>query len=518
MERLFFCVLLLLLGGCGVMDMVEPTPIPVGQLEMIATTRPLVTPTIAPHQISFSVTPLPTLGMIPTVAPTELVETATAIVSQGQRPMATVDISQMATQTPTATATQLIAIATQPASPTQRPSPTAIPTAHPSPTAPPVITATPSPTLTSSPTPIPVTVQHVANVPNYPLFPRATNRAQLAIQMNDADDALSILVTTVQDANWQGELDCGALIDSFARFSGRFTAYTLSAELQIPYSHYRDAVQIVRQDIKLIYDKCVATDDATLAVWEITPTTLYNRAFTQATNARQTMDDALDWLAGEPSKLSDLFAETRLAIARYGTLINNAAVRHCTDIAATHRTIVFESPHLSPAPGANETAYRHYRASIAAIETDGRELFNFCQNTSGQAASTPVPNSAAFAAKRGFETALHELSAAGVTLSAGGGGVPLAPTSTPEAVRATLIRVQPSEEAHLYEVVIRVQVFAGVPPYTVVVGGFPLAEDGTITISHTCQRDFRDRVTIRDALGQEFRSGVVSAERGNACD
>lgn len=514
MERLLFCVLLLLFGGCQAANESDPTTAVVAAMSKTATVRPTNTVTLSPRLTRASVAVLPTLGAIATAVPTTVVETATAIVPRGQRLMATVDMSQMATITPTETALPTATAtrqntATRISSPTNTPAPTATwrPTSTPLPT------STPSPFPSPSPTPV-----RVVNVPSVSQFPPATNRAQLVAQMNDADQALDILVATVQDANWQGELDCGVLIASFGRFSTRFTAYTPPPELQIPYGYYRDAVIIVRKEIKLLYDKCLATAEPILLVWEVTPASLYNSAFTQATQARQTMDNALSWLAGDPSKLSDLFTDTRLAIARYGTLINNAAVRHCHDIATTHRAIVFDSPLLSPAPGANEVAYRHYRSAITAIETDGRDLFNYCQNTSGKSPSTPVPNSASFAAKRGFETALHELSAAGVTLSAGGGSVPVVPTTAPEPVRATLIRVQPSDQSHLYEVVIRVQVFAGTPPYTVVVGGFPLAEDGTITISHTCQRDFRDRVTIRDANGEEFRSGVVSAERGTACD
>ncbi len=393
------------------------------------------------------------------------------------------------------TATEAPATATATPQPTN--TPTTIPTATP--------IALPTSLQTAVPTPLPIDSIDTTNYVD-----RATLRAQIKFSQTRLRD----LVFLLNQADQFGELDCPVFGYNYETLQSGSDFFAAKEQLRIANDFYRRAVVQGLFALEPIYLLCEDARGDDIDSAEMPPNLLLDSK-SQGAVIMADINDALLWVNGDNIIARKIYNDVQIDIANYAFELSEGMAANCQAIDDLYSTII-TSPQFSPPIGYRLDAYINYLDALTFIEQGSVQIDLLCneqllRGASEDSAELPLQPDALRTAKW---TTLRAQTAIELALD-------LLPPSEPPPplvpVYAEVVRTNPLD-ADNFEIILRVYMRVGTPPYSATADGFPMQSNGRITVRHSCSSDFHSTILVTDATGAQFESEPIIVSRDESCN
>ena len=338
---------------------------------------------------------------------------------------------------------------------------------------------------------------------------------------------LRTLSFLINQSDINSTLNCTEFIKAYERIANDSPIFIVSDIHALPYFYYNRAVEDAMHHFEPLNDFCETHANSTaVAVETLTPQAAYLEALEHHQKIITNANLAVLWINADDSVTFELYEQVRHTMRELQNVIANSPTTvECKTITDRYAEIG-RSPRFAPMMDTyRHVAYRWYVDSVTRSAESGDGLNQHCtdylaalQQTDDAPTATPIPNSGEPLPADEVESALDGLNDSLIFIS---NAIRLRPTPTPQPtaipIRAEVLRVQEGQRDYLYEIVVQVIDFTGVPPVRALIGGFIMQPDHTITIVHTCQLDFVDHIVLVDSNEQLYVSQKLRAERAPHC-
>ncbi|MGB1249664.1 MAG: hypothetical protein ACPG8W_03460 [Candidatus Promineifilaceae bacterium] len=390
--------------------------------------------------------------------------------------------------------------------------------------------------------------------------PPMVNRSVLKTSITASRNAISNLTYTINVANGVGSLSCVEM-SNFYQDVLEFEVYTAPSALAQANDTYTHALDMSVNGVAGLFDLCTnflnesAFNDG-ININEIEPD-VWQRAVSDSNEAIRSAENAVGWLKGQAKLLRILFDQVDTQIQQADTLVSNAQISNCKPIRQAFEQTVTQATYLDLGGNAkNGSSYNKYVQALERLDAGFRALYEYCASDVGGMGQFMDSNGIdahfselAVNASRGVQQAQELMELADFYITPPTAVPPTAvptkdtshvivPTVAPIVVEPTkqatqqavwtntsseaqalslfVISTQQSAQAHIWEIVIGFNAAGGVGPFTLLTGG-ELNGNNSLLVAQTCDRNFRDSVSVRDANGQLFRSEKIEVTRDGVC-
>ena len=420
------------------------------------------------------------------------------------------------TPIPTASATMVNATPTEPAPTLVQPS---------TPTLAPTSTPIPLPTNTPTVTPIPETVQQR----NLLIASRSRSNVSLSIdhlqrQIRSTQGHLTDLNFMVGQLQSGSDLDCQKLATTYEAVRTDSPIYIGSESQQVSLFHYNNAVEMAIINFYPLYDLChseALIGDGQyqwLARNRISAETLFPAEDTRSL-IMTNINDALAWSNGDLNKTRNLYERTRNSIRRLHQLINDGTSDGCPEIQSIYANIL-DSPRLTPTQGAAREAYSNYLDALRFAEVAIAPIDQFCADHENKYKDIdpddwPLLSFPLDMQGSSLRLLLRSMTAMNKAIEL----LPLAmPAPTLAPIWGQVLDVRASDVPEHYEVVVQVYDRTGGDTYSnFQIGDFLMMPNWTVTVIHSCERDFVDEIDASNSAGNRIESPKLFASRHESC-
>lgn len=367
------------------------------------------------------------------------------------------------------------------------------------------------------------------------------DRDTLVNSITDSRNAISNLTYAINVADGVGTLSCAEVVEHYEQIL-TFEQYNVTSDLHVANTSYSRALNMVTAGTVNLYDFCAthvgegAYNDE-IEVREITPASIWEQALAESNASIRSAENAVGWLKGDARLLSGVYDQFRQDLTQYQNALSNPVLDLCPDIRSAFERIVIDSIILSINDSATYNSYSSYRLAVDSINDTGIGLYEFCDVNVGGAGqmnennSQLLPQGLIDTASIGREQASNQVDTAysyieSSTDSAAGdsgtGDSEAAQTvwttgdETALPVNLFVVSIQQSSQPHLWEIVLGFDPNGGTAPYTLLTDGV-INDNNTVMLVQTCDRNYRDSISLRDSAGLLFRSEIIEVQRSGVC-
>ena len=369
-------------------------------------------------------------------------------------------------------------------------------------------------------------------------------RQELSTRIDSARAEIQNVAFVLEASKDTNAIDCSEVTRSYGRIFENTLDFDVPDELALVFEQYDLALNIFAVKLIDLDARCrTFANDPNLQVSHIIvgsfePEALIPNAMENAAIALQHIYDAQLWLSADVLKTDALYAALQEQLRRYEALLETAAVDNCADIETEFEAVFDTVQLLSPPIGSRRDTYHQYLEAAEIVQPSGDALLAFCQaeEAGTQVETSDLPADLLTNATRDTALALEMMADVLDPPSAEIAPLPTytpapnvvtvptvvpnrsAPLDSDSPISAELVRVQPSNATHLYEVVLRIAIQSNNGPFRVFIGGFNMdPSTNLLTVTVQCDRSFQDRVIMIDNSGTTYSSNIVQASRGDAC-
>ena len=386
------------------------------------------------------------------------------------------------------------------------------------------------------------TVAPTADTPLFEPIGKQMTRSELNTKIDLARQEIRNVAFILETSKETNAINCQEMTRSYDLIFENSSTVSVPPELDFVYENYDLAVNTFAVELVSINRSCraFAEDPAQQATYVLVesfdPQALVSDAMEQSAVALRYIYDAQLWLSADESRTLPLYTEFRDRLNVYSSLLETATVAECAELSRQYHQINAEIRPLSPPVGYRYDAYQLYLEAAREFEEGGMVLIAYCDQLPEAALveePSTLPADLFTASMAGSELALAFINRALFTKPASvatlhptltASSVAAAPVAERAAltsnssITARLVRVQPSNATHLYEIVLDITIKSNKTPFQVFIGGFRMNPDtNQLIITLQCDREFQDRVILIDGSGTTHTSNIVSASRGDAC-
>ena len=290
--------------------------------------------------------------------------------------------------------------------------------------------------------------------------------------------------------------------------------YYAGEDLVIADDFYDRAVVQGLLAFEQVYEICEKVGKDEVSSAEFPPLSLLD-AKEQGTVIMADINDALLWVNGDNLIARDVYSAVQIDLANYTAQLAAGTTDRCAEIHALYQEIL-AAPHFSPPIGYRLDAYFNYLDALTFVEQGSLELDLLCtehlaRSDADDATVLPLQPDALRTANwtaRRAQTAI-ELA---LTLLPDSDPLP-----APVPVYGEVVSTERVDD-DTFEVVMRIYVRAGTPPYSATVNGFAMQPNGRVTVRHSCGTDFNGNILVTDVNGEQFESESISVSQADACN
>ena len=369
------------------------------------------------------------------------------------------------------------------------------------------------------------------------------DRETLANSITASRNVISNLTYTINVADGVGTISCADVVTYYDQIL-MFEQYNVSPELHIANENYSRALTVITLGVQNLYDFCsrylAGSVYDEILTREIEPADIWQQAIKESNTGMRSAENSVGWLKGDARLLSSIYDQVRIDLERYQTALSNPSLDSCANIRLAFEHIVLDSVVLDIRNSPAVTSYIAYRLAVDSINETGIGLYEFCDVSVGGAGqiannSQLLPQGLIDTALIGHQQANGELNMAYFYIAP--------PTEEPNALIAEsaqegttqptevisaitdeaaqpltvyVISIQQSSQPHLWEIVVGFDASGSTAPYTLLTTGI-LNNNQTLAIEQTCDRNFRDTISVRDAAGYLYTSPLLEVQRSGVC-